>query len=122
MYRRSAAPLLIGTFILRANSGASTVVLGLLLAQIASFSAHSITSLQVGLLPVAFNLTELSLAPFCGALSDRWGRRGFLVIGPLFGLMHISLLILTPTKNPLPFLLSLEVLAGLSGAITTPAV
>lgn len=122
MFRRSALPLLIGTFILRANSGASTVILGLLLAQLSMRASHPITSLQVGLLPVTFYITELSLALFMGGLSDRWGRRKFMIIGPCFGLIHAALFFFTPMNNPLPYLLSLQVLAGISGAMTTPAV
>lgn len=122
MFRRSVAPLLVGTFIQRSNSGASTVILGLFLAQLATASGHKITSLQVGLLPVAFYITELSLAPFMGGLSDRWGRRIFLIIGPLFGLAQVVFLLFTPVSNPLPYLLALQVLAGVSGAMTTPVV
>src|ERR1700730_10456571 len=122
MRRRSVAPLLIGTFILRANSGASVIVLALLLVQISSHTSHVITSLQVGLLPVAYYIAELSLAPFFGALSDRWGRRLFLILGPIIGLIYISFFIFTPTTNPLPFLLCLQLLSGVSSAMTTPAV
>ncbi|GLV56924.1 hypothetical protein KDH_37630 [Dictyobacter sp. S3.2.2.5] len=120
--RHTVTPLLVGTLILRANSGASTIVLGLLLAHMAASTAHKITSVQVGLLPVAFYISELTLAPFMGGLSDRWGRRIFLVLGPVFGLLQAGLLFFTPAHQPLPYLLSLQVLAGLSGAITVPAV
>jgi MFS family permease len=122
MVRRSVAPLLLGTTIQRASSGACTVILGLFLAQLAAFNGHTITSLQVGLLPVFFYVTELSLAPFMGGLSDRWGRHTFMVIGPLVGLLQVGLLIFTPTVNPLPYLLGLQMLAGLSGAMTTPVI
>jgi MFS family permease len=122
MFRRSITPLLIGTFILRASSGASTVILGLFLAHFAASTAHVITNVQVGLLPVAFYVAELSLALFMGGLGDRWGRRRFMIIGPVFGLIHAALFFFTPVLNPLPYLLSLQVLAGISGAMTTPAV
>lgn len=121
MSRQSSAPLLVGTLIQRASSGAGTIVLGFFLAQLSSASGRIITSLQVGLLPVAFYITELTLAPFMGGLSDRFGRRTFLIVGPLFGLIQVGLLTLTPLMNPLPYLLALQVLAGLSGAMTTPA-
>lgn len=120
--RQTVTPLLVGTLILRANSGAGTIVLGLLLAHMAASTAHTITSVQVGMLPVAFYISELTLAPFMGGLSDRWGRRIFLVLGPVFGLAQAGLLFFTPAHQPLPYLLSLQVLAGLSGAITVPAV
>ncbi len=122
MFRRSITPLLIGTLILRASSGASTVILGLFLAHFAASTAHVITNVQVGLLPVAFYVAELSLALFMGGLGDRWGRRRFMIIGPVFGLIHAALFFFTPVLNPLPYLLSLQVLAGISGAMTTPAV
>lgn len=120
--RISVAPLLIGTLLQRMNSGAGTIVYGLLLAQIASHSKQAITSLQVGLLPVVYYITELSLAPIMGSLSDQFGRRKFLVLGPLLGLAQVALLIFTPTKDALPYLLLLQVFAGVSSAITTPVV
>lgn len=121
MRRRSIAPLFLGTFLQRANSGASTVVYGLLLAHLAVHNGHTITNLQVGLLPVAFYVTELTFAPMMGSLSDRWGRRIFLIVGPLLGLVQAGLLVFTPNIDPLPYLLSLQVIAGISGAMTTPA-
>ncbi|GAC1394170.1 MAG: hypothetical protein NVS4B11_25930 [Ktedonobacteraceae bacterium] len=120
--RPSVAPLLIGTFIQRMNSGASTIIYGLLLVQIAAHTKHAITSLQVGLLPVVYYIAELSLAPLMGSLSDHFGRRKFLVLGPLLGLLQVALLIFTPIKNALFYLLLLQVLAGISSAITTPVV
>lgn len=121
MQQRSAAPLLIGTFLLRTSSGAGPVVLGLLLAHLAQHQGHMITSLEVGLLSVVFYITELTLATPMGALGDRLGRRYFLVLGPLLGLVQVGLLIFTPTVSPLPYLLSLQVLAGISSAMMTPA-
>ncbi|GAC1401270.1 MAG: multidrug effflux MFS transporter [Ktedonobacteraceae bacterium] len=118
----SVAPLLIGTFMQRMNSGAGTVIYGLLLVQISAHTKYAITSLQVGLLPVVFYISELSLAPLMGSLSDHFGRHRFLVLGPLIGLLQVVLLIFTPTKNALFYLLLLQVLAGISSAITTPVV
>src|SRR5205823_13758774 len=122
MPRRSVAPLLIGTFILRVNSGAGSVVLGLFLAQLTTHTGYVITSLHIGLLAVAFSITELSLAPFMGALSDRWGRRYFLIIGPLLGLVGVALLLFTPTANPLPYLLTIQMFGGISSSMQVPTV
>ena len=121
-HRPSVAPLLIGTFIQRMNSGAGTIIYGLLLVQIALHTKQAITSLQVGLLPVVYYISEVSLAPLMGSLSDHFGRRRFLVLGPLLGLLQVIFLIFTPTKNALPYLLLLQVFAGVSSAITTPVV
>jgi MFS family permease len=122
MPRRSITPLFIGTFILRANGGAGTIIFGLFLAQLASHTGNSINSLQVGLLSVVYFATELVLAPFMGALSDRWHRRYFLIIGPLVGLIEVALIPFVPFQNPLPYFLSLRLISGTSSAITTPAV
>jgi MFS family permease len=122
MPRRSVAPLLIGTFLLRISGGAANVVLGFFLARLTIHMGYVITSLQVGLLVVAFFATELSLAPLMGALSDRWGRRYFLIIGPLLALIAVTLILFTPLQDPLPYLLSLQVLSGISSAMQVPAV
>lgn len=71
---------------------------------------------------MAFFIVELTLAPVMGALSDRWGRRLFLTIGPVFGLLHVTLLFFTPVRNGLPYLLCLQILAGISSAMQVPAV
>ena len=83
--------------------------------------AMPITSLDVGLLAVVYFVTELTLATPMGALGDRFGRRLFLVVGPLIGLIETALFIFTPTGYPLPFLLGLQVLAGISSAMNVPA-
>ncbi len=121
MVRRSVTPLLIGTLLLRTSGGAATVVMGLFLARLAHVTGGAITSLQVGFLSVAFFATELSLAPFMGALGDRFGRRPFLIIGPFLGLIQVGLIPFTPVDHALPYLSSLQVIAGISSAMMTPA-
>jgi len=96
-------------------------VLGRFLAQLSVQSGHAISSIHVGLISVAYYIVELTLAPLLGAVSDRIGRRVFLFIGPLFGLVQVALLVFTPTRNPFPYLLSLQLLAGISSALQVPA-
>lgn len=122
MSRRSIAPLLIGTFILRANGGAGSIIFGLFLAQLAMHTSAVITSLNVGLLSVAYFAAELVLAPVMGSLSDRLGRRYFLILGPLVGLIEVALIPFAPVHNPLPYFLSLRLISGTSSAMTIPAV
>ena len=120
--RSSVAPLLVGTFILRVNGGAGPIILGRLLAQLSMEQGHPISNVHVGLLSVVYFVVELSLAPIMGALSDRAGRRFFLTLGPLIGMVQVMLLVFTPTQNPLPYLLFLQILAGVSTAMQVPAV
>ena len=94
---------------------------GRFLAQLSVQSGHAISSIHVGLISVAYYIVELTLAPVLGAVSDRIGRRIFLIVGPLFGLAQVALLIFTPTHNPFPYLLSLQLLAGISSALQVPA-
>src|SRR5947209_17835694 len=114
MSRRSIAPLLFGTFRLRANGVAATIIFGFFLAQLALHTNAAITSLNVGLLSVAYYGTELVLAPVMGSLSDRLGRRYFLIFGPLVGLIEVALIPFAPVQNPLPYFLSLRLIAGTS--------
>lgn len=120
--RRSVAPLLIGTFILRTCGGAGTIVLGLFLAHLSTRTGILVTSIDVGLLAVVYFTTELTLAPLMGALSDRFGRRLFLIIGPLMGCLEVILLLFTPLSHTLFYLLSLQILSGIGSAMTTPVV
>jgi MFS family permease len=120
--RKSVAPLLIGTFILRVNGGAGPIILGRLLAQLSLEQGHTISNIHVGLLSVTYFIVELTLAPIMGALSDRTGRRFFLTLGPLIGMIQVVLLVFTPAQNPLLYLLFLQVLAGVATAMQVPAV
>jgi len=119
---QSVAPLLIGTFILRVNGGAGPIILGRLLAQLSLEQGHTISNIHVGLIAVTYFIVELTLAPVMGALSDRIGRRFFLTLGPLIGMVQVVLLVFTPAQNPLPYLLFLQVLAGVATAMQVPAV
>lgn len=114
--------LLLGTFLLRVNGGANSLLLGRFLAQLTPHHGRVITSAEVGLLSVVYFIVELSLSPLMGGLSDRWGRRIFLTIGPLFGLLQVALLFFTPAENTLLYLLGLQVLAGIASAMQVPAV
>lgn len=120
--RRTVAPLLIGTFILRANGGAGAIILGRFLAQLSAQHGHPISNIHVGLIAVTYFVVELTLAPVMGAISDRTGRRFFLTLGPLIGFAHVALMIFTPVQNPLPYILSIQILAGISTAMQVPAV
>src|SRR5207244_2069072 len=119
---QSVASPLICTFILRVKGGAGPIILGRLLAQLSLQQGQPISNIHVGLIAVTYFIVELTLAPVMGALSDRTGRRFFLTLGPLIGLVQVVLLVFTPAQNPLPYLLFLRVLAGVATAMQVPAV
>jgi len=107
---------------LRINGAAASIILGRFLAQLALAHGHPISNIHVGLIAVAYYAVELSLAPFMGAISDRIGRRFFLIVGPMVGLIQVALIVFTPNERAFPYLLSLQVLAGISSAMQIPAV
>src|SRR5579884_3122465 len=73
-----------GTLLLRAAAGGAGILVSLLLAQIGR-EGGSVPAWAVGLASALFFATELLGAPGFGVLSDRYGRRPFLLISPLLG-------------------------------------
>lgn len=71
--RVSATAPIWSVLLIRLASSAGGVVIGLYLAYLYSLG-QQITSVTVGLVAVVFYLTELTLTPVLGALSDRYGR------------------------------------------------
>jgi MFS family permease len=67
---------------------------------------------------VTFYAAELIGAPIFGALSDRFGRKFFMVLGPIFGGVAIQLLGFTAV---IPVLALVRILEGLSTASSAPA-
>jgi MFS family permease len=67
---------------------------------------------------VAFYSAELLGAPIFGALSDRFGRKPFMLLGPIFGGIAIQLLGITAI---VPVFIAVRVLEGLSTASSAPA-
>lgn len=81
--KRTVLGCIVGTFFLRCGTSAEGVMLGLLLAHIATTVAP-IPATIVGLLGTSFYIAELLGAPIFGALTDRLGARRFLLLSPFF--------------------------------------
>jgi MFS family permease len=98
--------------------------MGLLLASL-SRSGIDVPPIVFGLAAASFYLAELLGAPWFGALSDRKGRRLFLVIGPMFGLLAVQLIGWPSLALGFPLLLVPiavgRLTEGLSTASTAPA-
>lgn len=114
--RRSVTACLVGSVILRCAESATGVLIGLYLAHIAA-TQYQISATVVGFVAGSAFLTELGGAPFFGTLSDRWGRKWFILLGPLLGAVAVQMTAMTST---LGLLLITRLLEGLSTASTTP--
>jgi MFS family permease len=74
------------SFVLRIAGAATAILLSSLLRQ--TFNAQPDA---IGILSALFYVTELTLAPVFGAVSDLRGRRFILVLGPLMGAIALPI-------------------------------
>ena len=109
---------ILGNLVLRVASNATGIMLALYLSYIDQ-TLYPISAVEVGFFAVTFYLAELTLAPAFGTLSDRWGRRAFMILGALFGLVAV---IMTGLTTVLLILLFTRLLEGLSTASSAPAI
>jgi MFS family permease len=106
-----------GTFVLRCASYASGLLV-LVSLGIKSRSEADLTAGVAALVAVTFYASELIGAPLFGALSDRVGRKPFMILGPVFGGIAAQLMGLTMV---IPVLVLVRILQGLSTATAAPA-
>jgi MFS family permease len=114
---RSVSFALSGTFVLRCASYAAGLIIPVSLG-LRSRTDAEMSAVYASLIGVAFYSAELLGAPIFGALSDRFGRKPFMVLGPIFGGVAIQLLGVTAI---LPVFILVRVLEGLSTASSAPA-
>jgi len=106
----SLAVIILSTLLLRVAGRVSFIILTFYLGE------HFESAFLVTLVLESYYLTELFLSPIIGSLSDRFGRRPFLVFGPLpaaiavFGFFTISRIY--PSPNADQFNLHLLILLG----------
>ncbi len=109
---RAATAVLIGTALLRLAGGVALSSLGLYLKSLGSEGA------EVAFVAAGYYIAELLLAPVFGALSDRLGRKIFLVAAPLLGAVA---LLLYPLSSSLLVLFLIRVIEGVSAGAAAPA-
>jgi MFS family permease len=114
---RSLGFVLAGTFVLRCASYAAGLIIPVSLG-LRSRTDSEVTALYASLIGVSFYAAELIGAPIFGALSDRYGRKPFMLLGPIFGGVAIQLLGITAA---IPVFILVRVLEGLSTASSAPA-
>jgi MFS family permease len=114
---RSLGFALGGTFVLRCASYAAGLIIPVSLG-LRSRTDSEVTAVYASLIGVAFYSAELLGAPIFGALSDRFGRKPFMLLGPIFGGIAIQLLGITAI---VPVFILVRVLEGLSTASSAPS-
>ncbi|GAC1471778.1 MAG: hypothetical protein NVS2B12_19700 [Ktedonobacteraceae bacterium] len=126
---KSIAASIVSTLFLRIASRISFVLLGFYLGE------HFASATVVALVLESFYVSELALAPIVGSLSDRLGRKPFLLLAPLVGAGAAGSLLLAALFYPHPngallnarllILLALillgRLLEGATTALNTPA-
>ncbi len=129
---RSLVAVIAGFLLLRAAAGAMGENIQFYLnfidtaAKTPGHPLHTITGGQVyeisytlgGIIIGAFFLAELIGAPLFGAWSDRYGRKLFIILGPLFGAIAVQM---TAMSTMVWLLIVTRLLEGLSTAANAPA-
>jgi MFS family permease len=114
---RSLAFALAGTFVLRCASYGAGIIIPVFLG-LKSRDDAGVTVGLASLVAVTFYAAELLGAPVFGALSDRYGRKRFMILGPVFGGIAIQML---GFSSIIPVLVLVRVLEGLSTASSAPS-
>ena len=114
---RSLIAVLVGTLILRLASHAMGQMTQSYLDYISSHQ-HHISYTTRGYVIASFFITELLGSLVFGAMSDRYGRKVFILLGPILGALAVQLTALT---SVLWLLVFARLLAGLSTGSSVPA-
>ncbi|MFI5267099.1 MAG: MFS transporter, partial [Chloroflexota bacterium] len=115
--RAAVRAVIWSSFLLRSGQSAASVIIGFYLALLARQGLPVVAILAALLLSSSYAV-ELVVAPIMGALSDRYGRKPFIIAGPLIGLAAIQIY---PISGLLPVLFVARAFEGLSAATLTPA-
>lgn len=115
--QRSLAFALLGTFALRCGSYGAGSIIPIFLG-LKSRDDSDVTASLAAFIAVTFYGAELLMAPVFGSLSDRFGRKTFMLLGPIFGGIAIQML---GFSAAIPVLALVRILEGLSTAASAPA-
>ncbi|HEY6331397.1 MAG TPA: MFS transporter, partial [Blastocatellia bacterium] len=114
---KALAAVIIGTLVLRLAAQTMSQMLQFYFARI-DHDYYSLSNTITGLVTAAFFITELLGSPIFGAMSDRFGRKKFILLGPIFGLVAVQI---TAMTMAVWLLVITRLLAGLSTASSVPA-
>ncbi len=129
---RSLAAVIVGSLVLRAAAGAMGENIQFYLGSIneaARFAGHPLRTIAganvqeisytlTGIILGSFFLAELIGSPLFGVWSDKYGRKLFIIFGPLFGAIAVQITALTTV---IWLLIITRLLEGISTAANAPA-
>lgn len=105
-------------FLLSTSVGVAMMGLGIIWPLIPVYAVElGAGGLTVGLIIASFNVSRVIFSPFTGRLSDRFGRKGFIVFG-LLVYAAISVLYVLPEKAEM--LILIRLLHGLASLLVVP--
>jgi MFS family permease len=110
----SIAALLTGTALIRVAAAGVTVAVQFYLADLAHGHPRGTT---IGLIGAGQALTEMVCAPFMARFADRLGRKIFVVVGPLVGVLGV--LLVAASAHP-PQIFGARLLEGVAAAAFVP--
>ncbi len=113
----SLVAVLIGSLVLRLSAQTMGQMLQFYFAEI-DRNYYTISNTVTGLITASFFISELLGSPLLGAMSDRYGRKLFMLLGPLLGVVAVQITSMTVT---IWLLVITRLLEGLSTAAAIPA-
>jgi MFS family permease len=114
---RSIVAVLVGSLILRVAAETMNQMLQFYFDEI-DRNHYPLSYTLTGFITASFFISELLGAPILGALSDRYGRKIFIILGPLFGAVAVQI---TSMTVAIWLLVITRLLEGLSTASSIPA-
>lgn len=105
-------------FLLSVSVGVAMIGLGIIWPLIPVYAVElGASGVLVGIIIASFNVSKTLFSPFSGRLSDRWGRKNFIVTG-LFSYAAISVLYVLPTTAEM--LILIRLFHGLTSVLVVP--
>ena len=105
-------------FLLSASVGVAMMGLGIVWPLVPIYAVElGASGFQVGLIIAAFNVGRTCFNPFAGRLSDRWGRKPFILLG-LFLYAVVSVLYVLSTR--VESLVLVRLLHGFTSVLVVP--
>jgi MFS family permease len=114
---RSLVAVLVGSLVLRLAAHTTGQMLQFYFKEINENHYH-LSYTTTGFITASFFIAELLGAPVLGAMSDRYGRKFFIILGPLLGAIAVQITSMTVVVW---LLVLTRLLEGLSTASSVPA-